>query len=91
MSVVPSALSVTEPFVTATAAPPAVIAAPLTCVIVSGLPSTSLSFVFTVTDADVSSLIVPDESLTATGGSLTAITVPLTVAEAVPPAPSLIV
>ena len=87
----PSALSATVPFVTVTDAPPATMAVPFTCVIVSGLPSTSLSFVLTVTAAEVSSLIVPKLSFTATGGSFTAVTVPLTVADAVPPLPSLIV
>ena len=84
VSSVPAALSDTVPFVTVTDAPPATMAVPFTCVIVRGLPSMSLSFDFTVMPTDVSSFVVK-LSFTATGGSLTAFTVPLTVAVAVPP------
>ena len=90
MSCVAAALRLTVPFVTGTAAPPAMIAAPLTCVIDSGLPSMSLSFVSARSVTAVSSFVVK-LSFIATGGSLIAITVPLTVAVSVPPAPSLTV
>ena len=64
--------------------------APLTALTVSGSRSRSLSFVRTLPLALVFSVVV-FVSATAAGGSLTAPTEPLTVAVAVPPAPSLIV
>jgi hypothetical protein len=75
-------LNVTEPWV----------ALP-TLVIVSGLPSTSPSFPSSVAGAMISgvSSVAVTESLPAVGASLTAVTVTLTVAVAVPPWPSLAV
>ena len=55
-----------------------------TCSRVSGFPSMSVSFDFTLIDTDVSSFVVKLSSI-ASGASFTAATVPLTVAVAVPP------
>ncbi len=77
----------TLPLVTATAAPPAVMALPLTWVTVRVSPSMSESLVSTATVTAVSSLVVK-VSATAFGASLIAATEPLTVAVAVLPLPS---
>ena len=64
-----------------------------TPVIVSGLPSTSLSFPRSVAGAMISgvSSATVTESAPAVGASLTAVTVTFTVAVSVPPWPSLTV
>ena len=78
---VPSASRVTVPPATAIE-PLTAILAPLICVTVSGSLSISLSFVRTSMMMDVSSGVVKVSS-TATGASLTGVTVPRTVASAV--------
>ena len=80
----PDAFSVTTPPVTATPAPPTVIAVPLMRVTVMVSPSTSLSFARTLMVTAVSSAVVKLSS-TATGASLTGVIVPVTVAVAVAP------
>ena len=82
----PSVPRLTVPFVS-TAGVVVVMAVPLICVTVSALPSTSVSFVRTSKVVAVSSGVVK-LSLTATGASLTAVTVRFTVPVLVPPWPS---
>ena len=82
---VPAAVNATVPPVTATGAPPAVMALPLICVTVRASPSASLSLARTSIATGVSS-VPANVSFAATGASLTDATVPLTVAvEARPP------
>ena len=74
----------TTPPVTATPAPPAVIAVPLICVTLSVSPSTSVSLPRTAIVAGVSSLPTKVSSA-ATGASFTGVTLPLTLAVDVSP------
>ena len=71
----PDMLSATVPPVTATLAPPAVMAVPLTCVTVSVSFSGSLSFARTLIVAGPLSSAIVKLSLTASGASFTGITV----------------
>ncbi|GJD54096.1 hypothetical protein OPKNFCMD_6877 [Methylobacterium crusticola] len=80
---VPSGFSVTVPFATATVLP-GLTACPPIAVIASGLPSTSRSLPSTVRVAGVSSTVVKP-SAAGTGASFTGVTVPVTVAVALPP------
>ena len=80
----PAAFSVTTPPVTATPAPPAMMALPATCVTVSASPSGSVSLARTAIVAAVSSVPVK-LSFAASGASLVGVTVPPTVAVDVAP------
>ncbi|GJD54097.1 hypothetical protein OPKNFCMD_6878 [Methylobacterium crusticola] len=81
-----SGFSVTAPLATATV-PPGARACPSIAVIVSGSPSASRSLARTVTVAGVSSAVAKASAM-ATGASWTGVTIPLTVAVALPPCPS---
>ena len=74
----------TTPPLTATPGPPAVIGMPSICVTVSASPSTSLSLPRTAIVMGVSS-VAAKVSATATGASLTGVTLPPTVAVEVRP------
>ena len=82
--VLPSAAKLTEPLVTATAAPPAVIAVPSICVTVNVSRSTSVSFIVTSKLTDVF-LTVFITSSVATGASFTFAKVTLMTCVCVPP------